>query len=87
MARFDGTALYEHYDEKQGEHPDWGTHIFNYGRLEVKNFLISNALFWLENTILTDLELMQLHQCCTWITAKDGEWIPNRWGERKMWTL
>ena len=48
LARFDGSALYEHADSRQGEHPDWGTLIFNYGRNEVKNFLIANALFWLD---------------------------------------
>ena len=48
LRRFDGTALYEHADPRQGEHPDWGTMIFNYGRNEVRNFLVSNALFWLD---------------------------------------
>ena len=47
LARFDGTALYEHADPRQGEHRDWGTLIFNYGRNEVRNFLLANALFWL----------------------------------------
>ena len=48
LARFDGTALYEHADPRQGEHPDWGTLVFNFGRNEVRNFLLANALFWLE---------------------------------------
>ena len=48
LARFDGTALYEHEDPRRGEHPDWGTLIFNYGRNEVRNFLLSNALYWLD---------------------------------------
>ena len=47
LARFDGTALYEHADPRQGEHRDWGTLIFNYGRNEVRNFLLANALYWL----------------------------------------
>ena len=47
LARFDGTALYEHADPRQGEHPDWGTYVFNYGRNEVRNFLVANALYWL----------------------------------------
>src|SRR5207245_4398469 len=46
LARFDGTALYEHADPRQGEHPDWGTLVFNFGRNEVRNFLLANALFW-----------------------------------------
>ena len=49
LANFDGTAVYEHQDPRQGEHPDWGTKIYNYGRPEVKNFLIANALFWVED--------------------------------------
>ena len=48
LARFDGTALYEHADPRQGEHPDWGTLVFNFGRHEVRNFLLANALFWME---------------------------------------
>ena len=48
LRRFDGTALYEHEDPRLGEHPDWGTLIFNYGRPEVRNFLVANALYWLE---------------------------------------
>src|SRR5699024_11391862 len=48
LARFDGPALYEHPDPRRGDHPDWGTLIFNYGRTEVRNFLIANALYWLE---------------------------------------
>ena len=48
LARFDGTALYEHVDPRLGEHPDWGTLVFNYGRHEVRNFLLANALYWIE---------------------------------------
>ena len=48
LAKFDGTALYEHADPRQGEHPDWGTLVFNFGRREVRNFLVASALYWLE---------------------------------------
>ena len=48
LARFDGTPLYEHADPRRGEHPDWGTHVFNFGRREVRNFLVANALYWCE---------------------------------------
>lgn len=54
LGRFDGSAVYEHMDPRQGEHTDWGTYIFNYGRNEVKNFLITNALYWIDNSILMD---------------------------------
>ncbi|MGZ5480720.1 MAG: alpha-amylase family glycosyl hydrolase, partial [Pyrinomonadaceae bacterium] len=57
LGRFDGTALYEHLDPRKGEHPDWGTYIFNYGRLEVRNFLITNALYWLREFHLDGLRV------------------------------
>ncbi len=57
LARFDGTALYEHADPRQGEHPDWGTLVFNYGRHEVRNFLVANALYWLEKFHLDGLRV------------------------------
>ena len=74
LARFDGTALYEHADPRQGEHQDWGTLIFNYGRNEVRNFLLSNALFWLEDTTSTACAWTLSPRCCISTTrARPGD--------------
>lgn len=84
LAYFDGTHLYEHEDPKQGFHPDWKSCIFNYGRNEVKGFLISSALFWLEKY---HIDCIRIDAVASMIyldySRKEGEWIPNEHGERE----
>jgi len=84
LGRYDGTPLYEHQDPREGEHPDWGTYVFNLGRHEVRNFLLSNALFWLSHYHVDGLRIDAVASMLYRdYSRKEGEWIPNQYGGRE----
>ena len=84
LAKFDGSHLFEHADKRQGFHPDWNTHIYNYGRAEIQSFLISNAMFWFDNFAIDGLRVDAVASMLYLDYSREsGEWIPNQYGGRE----
>jgi len=84
LGRFDGTALYEHPDPRRGEHPEWGTYIFDYGRPQVRNFLVANAVYWMQEFHVDALRVDAVASMLYLDYARpEGEWLPNQYGGRE----
>jgi len=84
LARFDGQALYEHPDSRRGDHPDWGTHVFDFGRPQVRNFLVANAVYWLEEFHIDGLRVDAVASMLYLDYSREpGEWVPNIYGGRE----